>query len=337
MFKSPSKAMKPMSKPPEQTNTRSQMDRIWQIHSTLAEQTPINCTRLSDKLEVNRRTILRDLDFMRDRLNLPIEYDDRRKTFYYSKEVTSFPALTINSSEMMALKLAQHTLSQYTGSPFSSNLQAALDKISRLTGLNTLAGQLPATVKAVGPTKLDTANFEILEKAVKQRQPIKFTYRRLGEAGKQVRQVHPYHIACIKGRWYLAAFDLKRQEMRTFALSRMEKLLIQAGRFEVQIGFDANQYFNSGFSVMHGEGDYLVEVEFNRWGADLLQTSVWHPTQKIKKIKDGGIRLTMRLDSLEEVTGWLLSWGEHATVVQPVELRQRLYEITNRLAERYHP
>ena len=313
------------------------MDRIWQIHSTLAEQTPINCTRLSDKLEVNRRTILRDLDFMRDRLNLPIEYDDRRKTFYYSKEVTSFPALTINSSEMMALKLAQHTLSQYTGSPFSSNLQAALDKISRLTGLNTLAGQLPATVKAVGPTKLDTANFEILEKAVKQRQPIKFTYRRLGEAGKQVRQVHPYHIACIKGRWYLAAFDLKRQEMRTFALSRMEKLLIQAGRFEVQIGFDANQYFNSGFSVMHGEGDYLVEVEFNRWGADLLQTSVWHPTQKIKKIKDGGIRLTMRLDSLEEVTGWLLSWGEHATVVQPVELRQRLYEITNRLAERYHP
>lgn len=144
-----------MSKTPEQTNTRSQMDRIWQIHTTLAEQTSINCSRLSGKLEVNRRTILRDLDFMRDRLNLPIEYDGRRKTFFYAKEVTSFPALSINPSELMALKMAQHTLSQYAGSPFGQSLQNALDKITRLTGMNALAGQLPATVKAVGPAKLN--------------------------------------------------------------------------------------------------------------------------------------------------------------------------------------
>ena len=70
-----------MSKPPEQTNTRSQMNRLWQIHAALIEQTPVNCTRLSGKLEVNRRPTLRDLDFMRDSLNLPVEYDNHRKTF----------------------------------------------------------------------------------------------------------------------------------------------------------------------------------------------------------------------------------------------------------------
>ena len=112
--------------PGDQELSRIQTGRMWQIHQALAEGGPVNCSQMGRKLEVDRRTIHRDLDFMRDRLNLPIDYDARRKTYLYTKPVKQFPTLTISPGEMLALTTAQHTLAQYGGAPFARNLETAL-------------------------------------------------------------------------------------------------------------------------------------------------------------------------------------------------------------------
>ena len=123
--------------------------------------------------------------------------------------------------------------------------------------------------------------------------------------------------------------------MRTFSLSRMEKLAVLKGQFERQPDFDPEKYFASGFGFLKGGGDYRVEIEFDRWGADLLQANTWHPSQKIKPLAQGRVRMSLQLDSLEEIINWLMSWGEHATVIAPEELRQRLWKIARTLVERY--
>jgi len=46
----------------------------------------------------------------------------------------------------------------------------------------------------------------------------------------------------------------------------------------------------------------------------------WHPTQKIREIKGGGIELEMTLGALEEIERWILSWGDHAKVLSPKAL-----------------
>jgi len=324
-----------MPKIPEQPNTRSQMDRLWQIHLALADGQRVNCSQMGAKLEVNRRTIHRDMDFLRDRLNLPVDYDSRRKTYFYSKPVKQFPTLTISPAEMLALMLAQNTLAQYGGNPVGQNLHSALNKISRLTGMNAFSEQPTPTIRVVGTALANTQIFGILEGAIKQRQPVKFTYRRLGEAAKENRRGHPHHVACTKGRWYLAAYDLKRKAMRTFSLNRMEQLVVLDGTFERQPDFDPEKFFSVGFGFLKGQGNYEVEIEFDRWGADLVQINVWHPSQKIKSLPHGRIRMSLRLDSLEEVTNWLMSWGEHATVIAPEELRQQLLRIAKTVVERY--
>ena len=120
------------------------------------------------------------------------------------------------------------TLAQYGGAPFARNLETALGKISQLTGVKLSHAKATSSIKVVGAAKADLEHFDILDAAIKQRQPVEFAYRKLGEAEetKESRKVHPHHVACTKGRWYLAAYDLKRQAMRTFSLSRMEKLVV---------------------------------------------------------------------------------------------------------------
>ena len=64
------------------------------IHARLKAARFPNCRKIAEELEVSPKTIQRDIDFMRYRLALPIEYDPLRFGFYYTEAVTSFPRST---------------------------------------------------------------------------------------------------------------------------------------------------------------------------------------------------------------------------------------------------
>ena len=57
--------------------SRPPLERMMKIHDELRRDTLVNCTKLVKTLEVSRKTIVRDIAFMRDRLDLPIEFDAR--------------------------------------------------------------------------------------------------------------------------------------------------------------------------------------------------------------------------------------------------------------------
>ena len=67
---------------------------------------PLTCTQLARDIEVTTRTIKRDVDFMKCRLNLPIEYDSRRFGYYYSEPVDQFPSLPMTEAEVFAMLIA---------------------------------------------------------------------------------------------------------------------------------------------------------------------------------------------------------------------------------------
>ena len=58
---------------------------MMRIHGQLKAGDFPNCRKISDELEVSSKTIQRDIDFMRDRLGLPIEYDPLRFGFHYTE------------------------------------------------------------------------------------------------------------------------------------------------------------------------------------------------------------------------------------------------------------
>src|SRR5688500_3904575 len=100
------------------------------IHNAIHAGKFPNASTLSKDLEVSVRSISRDIDFMRDRMSLPISYDEVRHGFYYSEEVAAFQSLTISEGELFALAVAEKALQQYRGTSFERPLMSALKKVS---------------------------------------------------------------------------------------------------------------------------------------------------------------------------------------------------------------
>jgi proteasome accessory factor B len=86
---------------------------------------------------------------------------------------------------------------------------------------------------------------------------------------------------------------------------------------------------------MKGEKEDEVVIEFDAWATDLVRGRHWHSSQDLSDLPDGGSRLKMRLNSLEEIERWVLSWGVHARVVGPTMLRERIRKTAAVVAGRY--
>src|SRR5512140_310324 len=93
------KAAPPKSRPP--------LERMMRIHRAILSGSYPNATSLAADLEVCTKSVHRDLEFMRDRLGLPLEYDGTHVGFHYTQEVTSFPTLQITEGELFALLVAE--------------------------------------------------------------------------------------------------------------------------------------------------------------------------------------------------------------------------------------
>ena len=89
-----------------------------------------NCQKLANKLEVSWKTVQRDIDFMRYRPGLPIDYDQLHFGFNYTEPAFSFPNKEISERELIALYVGQKALAQYKGTSLEAPLATAFRKIT---------------------------------------------------------------------------------------------------------------------------------------------------------------------------------------------------------------
>ena len=105
--------------------------------------------------------------------------------------------------------------------------------------------------------------------------------------------------------------------------------------FQKPKDFSVAKYLRGSLTVMSGRNDFEVVIEFDAWATDLLRGRLWHSSQQVTELPGGESRMRMRLSGLEEVERWVLSWGTHATVIQPQLLVERVGAIVRALSGRY--
>ncbi|MFZ5806183.1 MAG: helix-turn-helix transcriptional regulator [Verrucomicrobiota bacterium] len=328
-----------MADPTASLKSRPPLSRMLAIHGLLQNEKYPNRNHLAQELETSSKTIQRDIDFMRDRLNLPIEYDERKYGYYYTQPVQNFPTIQVTESELMALFVAQKALSIYKGTSFEHPLTAAFQKLVR--GLkDTVSFPIEALDSALsfsmtGMDVVDAEIFQSLAHAALHSKEIQFKYRGIKDEQYRLRAAHPYHLACIEKQWYLFAFDLDRQDMRTFALARMKDAHVTERKFLRPSEFSLSEHLADSFGVRTNSGKYKIRVWFDAAAAKLIRERNWHASQKIKELKKGEIELQMTLGSLTEVKRWILSWGAHARALGPMELLERLRQDARKMSEYY--
>ena len=298
-----------------------------------------NCSRMMAEFGVDRKTAWRDIEFMKDRKELPIDYDDKRHGYFLNGPLPKVPAMEVTEREMFELYVMHQAIEHYRGTPLEQRLErffrrmaGQLDNEDRFT-LEDLGGVL--SFRPSAPDQADAKLFELVTRGVRERRCLRFDYRKPGEKKVERRRVWPYHELEYGGRWYLLAYDPMRSDVRTFVLGRMKEAVLLDERFERPKNFDARKYLEKSIGVMAGNGDYQVVIQMDAWLTDILRGRRWHPSQAVEELPGGGSQLRLRLGCLEEIEQYVLSWGAHATVIEPLELRRRVGTTARALADRY--
>jgi predicted DNA-binding transcriptional regulator YafY len=162
--------------------------------------------------------------------------------------------------------------------------------------------------------------FDALAKATAKHQQLALTYRKPASKQAEVRVVDPYHLANVNGEWFLFAYDHLRKDIRTFVPARIKKIEHSGQIFQMPAKFSLEKMLHNSFGIHSGQGDFNVAIRFSAAAADYIREKRWHPSQRIRELKDGGLELRMRLSSLGEVERWILGWGGNAKVLQPPQL-----------------
>ena len=295
------------------------------IHQALQAGGFPNATELAREVEVSTKTIHRDIEFMRDRLNLPIEFTSSNNGYFYNGEVSDFPTMQITEGEIFALVVAEKALQQYRGTSFEKPLLSAIRKMEQALpntiSLNLADIEQTISFRTRAEPILNLEIFDALAKAVAQRQQLELHYRKPGQTAEK-RLVDAYHLANINGEWYLFAFDHARKDLRTFVPARIQSAQPTGKTFERTQKFSLEKRLRDSFGVHSGEGEFDVIIRFNPRAADYIREKKWHPSQQLRELKSGGAELKMKLSSLAEVERWVLSWGGDAKVLKPKELAE---------------
>jgi len=317
-------------------SSRPPLERMLRIHQALAAGRFPNALTLAREIEVASKTIHRDLEFMRDRLNLPLAYDHARKGFHYTSEVSAFPTMQITEGEIVALVVAEKALQQYRGTSFEKPLLSAIKKMEQALpdtiSLNLADIEQTISFRTRAEPILNLEIFDALAKAVAQRQQLELHYRKPGQAAEK-RLVDAYHLANINGEWYLFAYDHARKDLRTFVPARIQSVKATGNTFERMQKFSLEKRLRDSFGVHAGEGEFDVVIRFNARAADYIREKKWHPSQTLRDLKGGAAELKMKLSSLAEVQRWVLSWGGEATVLKPRELVESVMSAAKRILQ----
>ncbi len=308
------------------------------IHAVLQAGGNPNCSTLSRLLEVSTKTIQRDIEFMRDRMGLPIEFRPEHNGFRYTEEVDAFPTLQISEGELVALIVAEKALQQYRGTPFEKRLVGALRKLEQALP-DTVSLNLADWDQSISfhttaePPDQVPPVLESLIRAAQRRQQLVLRYRKPGARLEEERVVDPYQIANVNGDWYLFAFDHLRKDLRRFVPARIVSATPTGTTFTRPAKFELQRLLRDSFGVRSKEGDFEVVLRFDPSVADYLREKRWHPSQIVKELEDGGVEVRLRLGSLMEIERWILGWGGAARVVAPVDLIERVRRAAIRIQE----
>ncbi len=311
--------------------------RLTQIQHLLYKNPEGLATReLAQLCGVSVRTIQRDMLDLQTELGVPItEKGDR----YGIIEGYVLPPVSFSLYEAMALFLASRLVLHQTDEN-NPHIQTALAKLSEVLP-QALAECLTDNINAIRkkPPKSDFIRiFEQVAIAWSTQRRMRIYYQSLQSKETKEWILDPYFVE-MTGVGYSTyvigqASRVGRTGIVTFKLDRIRRAELLEESFEIPDGLSLEKQLGSSWGVIWGE-ETEVKLKFSPRVARRVKESVWHPSQAIEDLPDGGCLLTVRVGSTLEMTPWIRGWGPDVEVLKPQELRKEFSAWANELHQMY--
>lgn len=299
-----------------------------------------NVQELADLCQVTRRTIFRDLEILRD-AEVPLQFDEQRGGYQIPGQFF-LPPTQFSPEEAFALLVLCRQLGDRRMIPFYSAAQSAADKIS-----NNLPQRLVAYLRSVSNAiriRLDATNnlsgqeqiYQQLVAAISQRCCVRISYESLHEEGHIQTKLHPYRLLFNQHSWYVVGRSSLHREVRTFNIGRIRRIQLLDEPIRIPRNFRIENHLRNAWRLIAESGpDSEVRIRFAPKVARNVAEINWHKTQRVKLQDDGSLDFQVTVSGLQEISWWIMSYGDQAEVLEPVELREMIAERARKLVAMY--
>ena len=299
-----------------------------------------NAEALAQACSVSRRTVFRDLDLLR-LSGVPLAFDDKQQR-YHIPGACLLPPTNFTPEEAISLLVLCHELGNTSGLPFLGPARAAAVKLES-TLPTRLRDQLRDVSTAIriqpsphNPLEGRKPVYEQLLEAIAQRRNVRIRYGSLQEDKEICTRLSPYRLLFSRRSWYVVGRSSLHRAARTFNLSRIRQLELLDDHFQIPRGFSIERYLRNAWHMIAENGrDCEVLVRFSKLVAQNVAEVNWHKTQRLVFRDDGTLDFHATVSGLNEISWWILGYGDQAEVVHPPELRRLIAQRVQRMAEKY--
>jgi predicted DNA-binding transcriptional regulator YafY len=301
---------------------RTKLSRVYFIDREIASEKFPNTRDLAKKYETSIASISRDIEFMRDTLNAPIEYDAVHRGYYYAEKRYRVPAAFATAEDMLALGLVKSFLSLYRNTPLYGMAKQFVDGISAPLE----DGEYPAwyenriIVPPPACAPVNPAVWDTVIAGIKGNKVITFDYRSAWNEETFGRRVRPYQLLFDSGIWYLYGFSEERKAIRIFSLCRITNAAVTNETFKLTSDYDyCSIADSSNFGVFAGTVKHTFKIRFYDEASIWVKERRWAKNQTFTDTEDGAV-ITFTSTQYDKVREWLLSQGCYAKPLEPQEL-----------------
>jgi proteasome accessory factor B len=289
---------------------------------------------------VSRRTIFRDLDVLRQS-GVPLLFDENQQRYRIPSDYY-LPPTNFTPEEALALIVLCSDLGEHSHLPFFRPAHSAALKLESSLP-DRLRRQLRSPSSAI-KIRLEPSNqlaaheriYDQLVDALAQRRCVRIGYRSPIEPEISTK-VQPYRLLFSRRSWYLIGRSSLHRSVRTFNVGRITRLEPLDDAYEIPRGFSLGRYLRNAWHLVPEPGpDQDVIVRFSKLVAQNVAEVAWHKTQQLHFNDDGTLDYQVTVSGLNEMSWWILGYGDQAEVLEPDELRKLIAQKAARLVQIYN-
>ena len=309
-------------------------ERFYRIQRLLNQRRVVAREAFIEDLGVSRATLKRDLAYLRDRMQVPIEWDRARGGYYLDAGPDAaddrtagfqLPGLWFSAAEVHALLAMEQLLERLQPGLLAQQLRPLRERIRRILGTSDLsAGEVMRRIRVLpmGARTVEPAYFQAIASALLSRRRLKIRHHRRRTGEVMDREVSPQRLVHYRDNWYLDAWCHRRRALRTFAVDAIgdARILARAAREVPEAALDAA--LEAGYGIFAGPARHTAVLRFTPLRARWVSREVWHPRQECHFELDGAWILKLPYSDPQELVMDILKFGADVEVLAPASLRR---------------
>jgi predicted DNA-binding transcriptional regulator YafY len=266
-------------------------------------------------------TIEKDLFAMRMEHDAPIKYSRKHEGYYYEDPDYTINDIPLSEDELESIRFAVQTLQQFQEVPYFKEFGSAIDKIAtRVAVAGTEGNETSAFIGfETAYSSIGNQWLPLLLTAIQEKKTCQFTYASFKSGIAKERNVLPVYLKEYRNRWYLISFDLEKSDWITYALERMDGLVVNEAQHLLKEAFNPSSFFAEtiGITTEKKAAERIV-LRVNDIASKYIESQPLHSSQE--KIGTNQFVLTVQIN--EELIRTLLGFMGELQIISPSHLVQ---------------